>query len=109
MCFAKEAEKRPTAVDLLDCAFLTADELDESANIAEQLGFAEPSSSDKLGDSGMVLMQQISRAVSRASLSIDKPGGASSFSAGGALRAHGAGAGGGGCSKKKVPNQSPLK
>ena len=106
MCFAKEADKRPTAVDLLDCPFLSGDELDESANIAEQLGFAEPSSEkDKLNDSGLVLMQQISRAVSRASLCVEKPGGASSFSAGGALRAHGAGAGGGGGWKHHQPAQ----
>jgi serine/threonine protein kinase len=82
LCFAKEAEKRPTAVDLLECTFLAEDDLDESANLADQLGFAEPSN-DRLNDSGVMLMQQISRAVSRASFCTDKPGGISANSGSG--------------------------
>lgn len=96
LCFAKDAEKRPTAVDLLECAFLAGgDDLDETSNLADQLGFAEPSS-DRLEDSGVVLMQQISRAVSRASFCIDNgPGGVgSSIGNGHALKPQGGGGGG---------------
>lgn len=95
LCFAKEAEKRPTAVELLDCTFLAEDDLDESANLGDQLGFAEPSS-DRLNDSGVVLMQQISRAVSRASFCTDKPGGISGNSNSGNGNGHAVKSQGGG-------------
>jgi serine/threonine protein kinase len=114
LCFAKEAEKRPTAVDLLDCTFLAEDDLDESANLADQLGFAEPSN-DRLNDSGVVLMQQISRAVSRASFCTDKPGGSSANSGSGNGNGHapksqgqGQGQGGGWRQQPAVEDDSTM-
>ena len=74
MCFAKEAEKRPTAAALLQCSFLR-DNLDESVNLTEHLNLAAESI-DNLNDSGLMLHDQIARAVTRHSFCApDKPGG----------------------------------
>ena len=102
-CFAKDAEKRPSAVELLECGYLqSGDDLDESTNsLAEQLGgqglgglMGRPYSAgrpgsragvidddDKLEDSAIVLKQQISRAVSRASLSVQERAGMANLAA----------------------------
>ena len=108
-CFAKDAEKRPSAVELLDCGYLqSGDDLDESSNsLAEQLGGAmgpysagRPGSragviddEDKLEDSAIMLKQQISRAVSRASLSLQERAGMANLAAAKPLGQPNAGAG----------------
>ena len=113
-CFAKDAEKRPSAVELLECSYLqSGDDLDESSNsLAEQLGgqglggamgpysTSRPGSragiiddDDQLEDSTIMLKQQISRAVSRASLSVQERAGMANLAAAKPLGHPNAGAG----------------
>ena len=105
ICFSKDPDTRPSAAALLQCAYLhhvkNVDDLDESTNSLPDHtvggigafggapygrpgsgGTTRNSDGDDLEDSAVMLKQQISRAVSRASLSVqERAGGVTSLAA----------------------------